>query len=139
MFVSNKLVHGIILGDVDTIAAQYISYCKAVKEDADTNNNTQDEEYEENEREQLLYYGVPFENFTLVCINGTALLYESKDATSNLNVNKFDETYHAWALRRLDDEAAATLRNSLNKAAEALTGPTQLKPLMTLSLVLAFD
>jgi hypothetical protein len=151
MKVTNKLVHGIILGDVETIEAQYKSFCKARSQThvvvcgktTDDRNivpilDDEDDDYEE--AEQHLMDGVLFGSFTLVCVNGTALLYQSENATSNLNINiDEDEAYFAWARGGLNDEAAANLQNALNKAAKALTGQTQHKSLVTLSLVLAYD
>ena len=98
----------------------------------------EDDDYEETY--QHLMDGVLFGSFTLVCVNGTALLYQSDNATSNLNINIYkDAAYFASARGGLNDEAAANLQSALNKAAEALTGQTQLKPLVTLSLVLAYN
>lgn len=83
---------------------------------------------------------LPFREFTLVLINGTALLYESENATSNLNINIVEEAaYFASACGRLSDAAAEQLQSALNQAATILTGQTHLKPLVTLSLVLAYN
>jgi hypothetical protein len=96
--------------------------------------------HDDEEIENHLMNGVRFGEFTLVLINGTALLYESENATSNLNINIVQQAaYFASACGGLNDEAAANLQSALNQAAKILTGQTHLKPLVTVSLVLAYD
>lgn len=133
--VFGKLVHGILLGDADTVAVQYKSYCNALagNSEEDTKNDDQDENDDEN---PLFDQGVPFKTFTLVCINGSALLIKSADNTDLNDDYDGDESHYAWALSPLNDEAAATLHKALNEAAEELIGPANnSKPLRTFSIV----
>ena len=135
----NKLVYGIELGDTQTITEQYKRYCK------ESGKEYQSNEFEDsNERDHpLVNEGVPFKmpfgDFTLVCSGSTALLCQFASKCEDLNDDiDGDESFYAWTLNLLNDEAAATLQRTLNQAAEALTLTPQHKPLKVVSLVAVF-